>query len=102
MGCIAVITLVDEKTSEKAQKLFADKKSNQGKPGAAGRHKLDYERRENIRAIWARGNYKTRGLCAEEEYGAIGMSLDTARKALNRTPDPDPWPAKQKTKSKKK
>lgn len=46
------------------------------------------EKRNKIRAIWASGKYSTRLICAEEEYDALGMSFDTARKALQGEPNP--------------
>jgi hypothetical protein len=46
------------------------------------------EKHEAIRAIWAKGTYLTRDLCAEKECGALGMSFSTARKALRNTPAP--------------
>lgn len=45
-------------------------------------------KREAIRAIWASGKYKSRGICAEQECAGLGMSFDAARKALRNTPDP--------------
>jgi len=44
--------------------------------------------KEAIRAAWASGKYSTRALCAEQEAAALGISFDTARKALRNTPDP--------------
>lgn len=46
-------------------------------------------KREQIRAAWASGKFATRQLCAEQEHDAIGMSFETARKALRNTPDPN-------------
>jgi hypothetical protein len=89
-----------EEITQAAGKLLADERSNLGKLGAAARHKLDREKSESIRSIWAQGNYKTRFLCAKGEHTELGMALDTARRALNRTPNPDPWPAEQKPKIK--
>lgn len=44
--------------------------------------------KDAIRAAWASGKYSTRALCAEQEAAALGISFDTARKALRNTPDP--------------
>jgi hypothetical protein len=68
--------------------------SHIARKGAAVRHAEDNKKREAIRAIWATGNFATRALCAEQEGAALGMSPDTARKALRGAPDPFPWPAK--------
>jgi hypothetical protein len=40
------------------------------------------DKKQAIREIWASGKYDTRTRCAEEECAALGMSYDTARKAL--------------------
>ncbi len=58
----------------------ADAKHN--KPGGSR------EKQEKIRAIWAKGNFTSRDLCAEQECGDLGMSFSAARKALHNTPDP--------------
>lgn len=46
------------------------------------------EKRDAIRAAWASGKYTSRTFCAEQECAALGMSFDTARKALRNTPPP--------------
>lgn len=59
---------------------------------------------EQLRAIWAQGNFSTRGDCAEQERGKFKgvkgkeLSLSQAIKYLRNTPDPDPWPADPKRK----
>jgi len=45
------------------------------------------DKQEKIRAVWATGDYKTKVECALKEHEKIGMSFDTAKKAL-RTPKP--------------
>ncbi len=40
------------------------------------------DKRAQIQDIWRSGKFKTKDLCAEEEYQALGMSFSTARKAL--------------------
>ncbi|HVB15167.1 MAG TPA: hypothetical protein VNF04_01410 [Stellaceae bacterium] len=71
--------------------------SKLGQKGAAARHAPALAKRDQIRAIWATGKFRTKALCAEEEYAALGMSPDTARKALKGVANPDPWPGKAKT-----
>lgn len=46
------------------------------------------EKQEKIRSIWASGKFTSRSICAEQECTAIGMSYDSARKALRNTPEP--------------
>lgn len=46
------------------------------------------EKRYAIRAIWASGKYTSRDRCAEEECGALDMSLSAARNALKNEPKP--------------
>lgn len=41
-----------------------------------------------IRSAWASGRYTSRDRCAEEECGALNMSLSAARRALRNTPNP--------------
>jgi hypothetical protein len=75
-----------------------DTKSQSGSHAANVKHKENNRRREEIRNIWAKGNFSSRGDCAEQEWSAVGFgSIDTARKALKNTPDPFPWPAKKKS-----
>lgn len=47
------------------------------------------EKHRQIREMWATGKYSTRDRCAEEEYGALRMSLSSARNALKNTPNPE-------------
>jgi hypothetical protein len=76
--------------------------SDLGKKGAAARHASDNDKRAAIRAIWASGKYGTKMVCAEEEYAALKMSQDTARKALRGEANPDPWPAEGQRKKRNK
>lgn len=46
------------------------------------------DKKQQIRAIWASGKYSSRTICAEQECAALGMSPETARKALRNTPEP--------------
>lgn len=64
-----------------------------GKPGGSR------DKQAAIREIWASGKHATRADCAEQEWEAIGMSIDTARKALRNTDDPTNWPGKLNRKS---
>jgi len=45
-------------------------------------------KRDAIRVIWATGKYTSRDRCAEEECGALDMSLSAARNALKNQPKP--------------
>ena len=76
-------------TAKDVQSLFAMAGANakHDKPGGSR------EKRATIRDIWASGKYSNRRICADQECDGLGMSFDTARKALRNTPDPDPWPA---------
>jgi hypothetical protein len=58
----------------------ADAKHN--KPGGSR------DKQEQIRSIWAKGNFTSREKCATQECDGLGMSYDTARKALRNTPEP--------------
>lgn len=46
------------------------------------------EKQEIIRKIWASGKYTSRTICAEQECAAHGMSYESARRALYKTPTP--------------
>jgi hypothetical protein len=71
-------------------------KSRSKKAADKGHDKPDGSRdkKQQIRDIWASGKYKTKVLCAEEEYVALEVSFDKARRDLSGAPDPSPWPAK--------
>ena len=43
-------------------------------------------KKDELRRIWLSGKYTTKARCAEEEYLALGISYDTARKALRNLP----------------
>lgn len=65
--------------------------STHGKKAAHARHSKPggaVEKAEAIRAAWASGKYSSRTVCAEQECAHLGMSFDSARKALRNTPDP--------------
>lgn len=47
-----------------------------------------YDKQNKIRAAWATGKYPTKTKCAEMEHERIGMSLESARKALRNRPTP--------------
>lgn len=66
----------------RSQKARAAANTSHDKPGGS-RHK-----RRLIQEAWASGKYSSRGVCAEEECAAIGMSYKTARDALRNTPEP--------------
>jgi hypothetical protein len=70
--------------------LVSLERKRTGKKAADTRHNRPDGSRENrakIQAIWASGKYTTKDRCAIEECEGLGMSYDTARKAL-RTPAP--------------
>lgn len=46
------------------------------------------DKQRQIRELWASGKFSSRDRCAEEECGALGMSVSAARKALRNTPEP--------------
>jgi len=71
-------------------------KSRSKKAADKGHDKPDGSRdkKQQIRDIWASGKYKTKVLCAEEEYLALEVSFEKARRDLRGAPDPSPWPAK--------
>ena len=69
---------VKRKISERASKGGKAKAANRGTEAA----------KDAIRAAWASGKYSSRMICAEQEAAAMGISVDTARKALRNTPDP--------------
>jgi hypothetical protein len=46
------------------------------------------DKQRQIQEIWASGKYSSRDLCAEQECAALEMSISTARRALNNTPEP--------------
>lgn len=65
--------------------------STHGKKAAHARHSKPggaVEKAEAIRAAWASGKYSSRTVCAEQECAHLGISFDSARKALRNTPDP--------------
>ena len=67
------------------------KASKRGKAAADALHERpggSRSKADEIRKIWASGKYTARSRCAEEECASLGMSYDTARKALRNTPKP--------------
>jgi hypothetical protein len=87
-GAIAFLILL-------AQDKF---KSDQAARAANAAHSMHRSKYREIREVWAAGNFATREVCADQEYGDLGISRETARKYLRGTPDPNPWPAKRKPK----
>jgi len=70
----------------------AEWRSQNAKAAADARHDRpggSREKRAKMRAFWASGKYTSRDRCAEEECGALGMSIGAARRALENTPDPE-------------
>lgn len=77
--------------AQKASQVEAAKKGGNGKAS-----KLKVPKEALIKA-WSSGNFRSRDICAEEEYSSLGFaSLKAARNTLVGTPDPNPWPAKKK------
>lgn len=66
------------------------KLSEQGKKGAAIKHKNTNEAKNELKEIWASGKYTSRDVCAEQECARLNLSFSTARKALRNTPEPIP------------
>ena len=65
--------------------------SENGKKAADHRHDLpggSRDKQKAMRDAWASGKYTSRDICAEQECGALDMSLSAARKALRNTPKP--------------
>lgn len=81
---------IAEHSQEEIQEMRASGKSRaklaadalHDKPGG------NREKRAAIQVLWASGKYTSRDICAEQEGGALGMSVSTARKALRGTPNP--------------
>jgi len=68
--------------------------ANKGAEGKHGKPNGSWAKKKQIQDSWATGNFRTRGLCAEVEYEALGVTYDTARSWLKGMPDPSPWPAR--------
>lgn len=71
--------------------LIRLERKHTGKKAVEARHSRSggsREKKDMIREIWSSGKYSTRDICAEQECAGLGMSYDTARKALRRTPNP--------------
>lgn len=71
-------------SAKSVRKKLASKAGNAMHDGPKGKRSA----KDEIIRIWASGKYTSRALCAEQECAALGMSFDTARKALRNTPDP--------------
>jgi hypothetical protein len=78
---VHLVRLERENAAKLELKLRAQK-------GAEAHHREHRNNAEKMRAIWAEGKYTSRDRCAIEECEALGMSYDTARRALRRTPQP--------------
>jgi hypothetical protein len=53
-----------------------------GQPGGSR------DKRRMMQEIWAKGNYSSRDVCAEQECAGLDMSISSARKALVNAPEP--------------
>ncbi|MGH8125977.1 MAG: hypothetical protein ACREPK_09050 [Rhodanobacteraceae bacterium] len=72
----------------RAQQVMA---SDAGKKNLDTRHAAHGGSRDKakaIREVWASGKFSSHSVCAEQEAAALGMSYDTAIKALRNAPDP--------------
>jgi|WetSurMetagenome_2_1015567.scaffolds.fasta_scaffold01349_11 hypothetical protein len=79
-----------------AEKHF---KTESGSNAANARHTQaggSLDKQKQIRQLWASGKYSSRTVCAQKEHEKLGMSLETARKALRNTPDPANRAARRK------
>lgn len=73
------------------ESLLRSEVSDSARRAANAKHRKpggSHDKRAQLQAIWASGKYTSRTICAEQECAALGMSFDTARKALRNTPDP--------------
>ena len=82
-----------EQTLERrvSESLIQREISDSARRAANAKHRKpggSHDKRAQLRAIWASGKYTSRTICAEQECAALGMSFDTARKALRNTPNP--------------
>ena len=73
----------------KAQQVIESEKKTRaseiGKKGADAVHGQpggSRDKQSELRDIWKTGKYKTKIKCASDEHEHLGMSLETARKAL--------------------
>jgi hypothetical protein len=82
MQPVNALTLTHLVKLERARNAKKGAETRHNKPGGSR------EKQAKIRAIWAEGNFTNRDRCAEEESGALGMSISAARKALRNTPEP--------------
>jgi len=95
MTLLFLLRLERERGESEIEREVADKirqqASERGKEGAEKRHGKPggaRSKRSELRELWASGKYATRAVCAEQEYAALGVSLDTARKYLKGAPEP--------------
>lgn len=70
-----------------AVKLFQAERARAG--GMAKSAKYNHPK-EEIRRIWAEGNFTEKKICAEEEHALLGITMRTAINYLNGAPDPNP------------
>jgi hypothetical protein len=75
----------------KALRQTREEMSARGKHAAEVRHGSpgkSRDKRAQMRAAWASGEYASREECAEKKHAAVGLSFSRARLALTNTPDP--------------
>lgn len=92
-----VVYMLMIKAQQALEKEKKARASEIGKSGGVGKATKLKEPKEKLCKIWAEGKYKSRDVCAEQEYSELGFaSLKAARNTLIGTPDPDPWYAIEK------
>lgn len=88
----ALLRAVEGDTQEPASGVGSQAwRKQKAKTAAQVRHDKpggSHDMQERMRAAWASGKYTSRDRCAEEECGALGISLSSARKALRNTAGP--------------
>lgn len=87
-------TIKSRKIARHAIKMESAYRASKGGKGNA--KKLENPKSE-IKKLWAKGNFTSRDICAEQNYLSVGFkSYKAARNALIKTPNPDPWPASKR------
>jgi hypothetical protein len=90
---------IEAMANNKAKEIISTAQKEASKKGGDAKAAKLKKPKDELRQVWAMGNYTNRDICAEEEYSSQGFnSFKTARNALKGTPNPDPWPAKVKNK----
>jgi hypothetical protein len=80
-----------DRTDKLKDEIQKENISSKNKKAANAKHDKpggSRQKANDIKEIWATGNYTSRDDCAKEVHDALGMSFSAARKALRNTPDP--------------